>query len=235
MNPCVPPSDLAAVLLAAGRGSHPASPLFVLLIFGLFAVSFVFAIRMVIVQRGKTRAQLAALAARFSLEVREAPTAGVLGIKPTPTVEGRHRNRAVRFFTYTTGSGKSQTHWCAVAAAAAGAGGFTLDLYPQNFLTHIGVALGMQDIQVGDPAFDPLFVVKSNDAAYTQAALLPEIRARLVTERGRGALGHVSVKDGEARYAEIGFFSQEAQVARLADMLEVVCDLAEVAEVYQKS
>jgi len=235
MNPCVAPSVLAAVLLAAGRGSHPAPPLFFLVVLGLFAVFFVFAIRMAIVQRGKTRVQLAALAARLGLEVREAPTAGVLGIKPTPTVEGRHRNRAVRFFTYTTSSGKNSTQWCAVAAAAAGAGGFTLDLFPQNFLTHIGVVLGMQDIQVGDPAFDPLFVVKSNDAAYTQAALLPEIRARLVTERGRGALGHVSVKNGEVRYAEIGGFSRDAQVARLADMLEVVCDLAEVAEVYQKS
>ena len=235
MNPCVAPPVLAAVLLAVGRASHPAPPWFFLVVLGLFAVFFVFAVRMAGVQRSRTRAQLAALAARFSLEVREAPTAGVLGIKPTPTVEGRHRNRAVRFFTYTTSSGKNQTQWCAVAAAAAGAGGFTLDLFPQNFLTHIGVALGMQDIQVGDPAFDPLFVVKSNDAAYTRAALLPEIRARLVTERGRGALGHVSVKNGEVRYAEMGGFSRDAQVARLADMLEVVCDLAEVAEVYQKS
>jgi len=234
MNPCVAPSDFAAVLLAASRGGHPASPLFFPVMLGLFAVFFVFAIRMAGVQQRKTRVQLAALAARLGLEVREAPTTGVLGLKPTPTVEGRHRNRAVRFFTYTTSSGKSQTHWCAVAAAAAGAGGFTLDLFPQNFLTHIGVALGMQDIRVGDPAFDPLFVVKSNDTAYTQAALLPELRARLVAERGRGARGHLSVKGGEVRYAEMGFFSQEAQVARLADMLEIVCDLAEVAEVYQK-
>jgi len=223
------------VVLAAGRTSAPSTPWFVLLFFAFPVVMVPLAIRLAVAQQRKSRAQMAALAGRFGLAVREGPASAVLGLKPAPTVEGPYRNRAVKFFTYTTGSGKSQTHWCAVAAAAPGAGGFTLDLFPQNFLTQIGVRLGMQDIQVGDPAFDPLFVVKSNDAAYTRAALLPELRARLVEERGRGALGHLSVKDGEVRYAEMGGFSQEAQVARLAGMLAVVCDLAEVAEVYQKA
>jgi hypothetical protein len=38
------------------------------------------------------------------------------------------------------------------------------------------------------------------------------------------------VKGGEVRYAETGGLGDAACVARLADMLEVVCDLAEVAE-----
>lgn len=228
-------SALVPILLAAGRNRATAGGWMpILVILPLFLAFVVLAVILGLRQQRQARAQMAALAERFHLELRQPPAAG-LGLRSPPIVEGTHRNRTVRFFTYTTSSGKSQTHWCAVAAAAAGAGSFTLDLFPQNFLTHIGVALGMQDIQVGDPAFDPLFVVKSNDAAYTEAALLPEIRARLVTERGRGALGHVSVKGGEVRYAEMGSFSRDVQVARLADMLEVVCDLAEVAEVYRKS
>jgi len=234
MHPSVLSPALAAVLLAAGRGGHPAPVWIPLLFFGGTAAFVGFAIWMAVVQQRKARAQMTALAGRFHLEFRQPPAAG-FGVRPPPTVEGTHRGRTVRFFTYTTGSGKSRTNWCAVAAAAAGAGTFTLDLFPQNFLTRIGVALGMQDLQVGDPAFDPLFIVKSNDPAYAVAALLPEIRARLVAERGRGALGHVAVKEGEVRYAEMGGFSQEAQVARLADMLDIVCDLAEVAEVYRKT
>ena len=35
------------------------------------------------------------------------------------------------------------------------------------------------------------------------------------------------------RYAEVGAFDNAARVTRLAGMLEVVCDLAEVAEVYK--
>jgi len=235
MNPCVPPPAIAALFLATSRGGHPAPAWVPLLILPVFLVVATLGIRAAIRQQRQARERMAALADQLHLEFRQPAPVGTFGIRPPPTVEGTHRGRPVRFFTYTTGSGKNQQHWGAVAAAAAGAGSFTLDLFPQNFLTHLGVALGMQDIQVGDPAFDPLFVVKSNDPAYAAAALLPELRARLVAERKRGALGHLSVKDGEVRYAEIGGFGQATRVARLTEMLELVCDLAEVADVYRKT
>lgn len=183
-------------------------------------------------QQRKAMAQLGAVAARLGLELRRQPSK--FGFEPTPTVEGRHRNRGVRFFSYTTGSGKSRTSWIAVAAAVNGGAGFTLDLYPENFIYRIATALGMQDIKINDPVFDPAFIVRSNDPAYAAAALLPEIRARLLEERQRGAHGHLSVKEGEVRYAEIGSFSEQDRVDRLARMLEPACDLAEVAEVYQR-
>jgi len=181
-------------------------------------------------QQRKAREQLAGLARRFGLELLRQKAK--LGFEPPPTVAGRYRSRPVRFFNYTTGSGKSRTTWSAVTAAVGGAGGLTLELFPENFLTRIGTALGMQDIRVGDPAFDQAFMIKSNDPAYAAAALLPEIRARLLTERQRGARGHLTIKNGEVRYAEMGAFDNEARVTRLAEMLEPACDLAEVAEVY---
>ena len=182
-------------------------------------------------QQRQAREQLAGLARRFGLELLRQPAK--LGFEPPPTVVGRYRNRPVRFFNYTTGSGKSRTTWSAVAATAAGAGSFTLELFPENFLTRVGAALGLQDIRVGDPAFDQAFMVKSSDPAYAAAALLPEIRARLLAERQRGARGHLTIKGGEVRYAEIGAFDNAARVNRLTDMLEAACDLAEVAEVYK--
>ena len=182
-------------------------------------------------QQRKAREQLAGLARRLGLELRR--QGAKFGFEPSPTVAGGHRNRAVRFFNYTTGSGKSSTTWSAVAASVGGAGGFSLELFPENFLTRIATALGLQDIRVGDPAFDQAFIVRSNDPAYAAAALLPEIRARLLAERPPGARGHLAIKDGEVRDAEAGAFDDGARVTRLAGMLEVVCDLAEVAEVYK--
>jgi hypothetical protein len=181
-------------------------------------------------QQRKTRELLAALAARLHLELRRQPAK--LGFEPTPTVEGQHRDRPVRFFTYTTGSGKSRTNWCAVAVAVAGVGGFTLELGPENFITRIGVALGMQDIRIGEPTFDQAFMIKSNDPGYAAAALLPEIRSRLLAARERCTFGHLAIKAGEVRYSEMGAFDDEARVNRMANMLEAACDLAEVTEVY---
>jgi hypothetical protein len=184
-------------------------------------------------QQRKTLELLAALAERLHLELRRQPAK--FGFEPAPTVAGRHRDRQVRFFTYTTGSGKNRTTWCAVAAAIAGAPGLTLELWPENFVFRIATALGMQDIPVGDPEFDRAFIVKSNDPAYAAAALLPEIRRRLLDERPRGVYGRLVIKDGEVAYAENGGFDQAAKVDRFARMLEAACDLAEVAEVYQRS
>lgn len=232
LPPAAPPLPALLVLAARSTGGGPPTPLFLL----LFAVVFVGFVTLLIWsarrQQRLAREQLAALAARFSLELRRQPAK--LGFEPLPTVAGPHRGRQVRFFNYSTGSGKNRTDWSAVAAAVGGTGGFTLELSPENFVTRIATTFGMQDLRIGDPAFDPLFVVKSNDPVYVAAALLPEIRARLVAERGRGALGHLTVKDGEVRYAEIGSFSVAARAARLGEMLDVACDLAEVAEVYQK-
>ncbi|MDD2763212.1 MAG: hypothetical protein PHE83_04455 [Opitutaceae bacterium] len=207
-------------------------PEFIALFFpAVFLVLGGCAIAAALKQQRKAREQLAGLARRFGLELRRQPSR--FGFEPLPTLEGRYRNRAVRFYTYTTGSGKNSTTWGAVSAAVAGAGGLTLELFPENFLVRIATALGMQDIRVGDPAFDQAFIVKSNDPAYAAAALLPEIRARLLAERARGAHGRLSIKGGTVQYAEVGGFGNEARVNRLADLLEAVCDLAEVAEVYK--
>lgn len=228
------PLHPSLIFLAAGRTrGQPPHPLVFILFLAAFVGFGALAVVAIRRQQRRARAQLAGLAARFGLELRRQPAK--LGFEPPPTVEGRHRNRTVRFFNYSTGTGKSRTTWSAVAAAVGGTGGFTLELSPKNFVTRIATTFGMQDIRVGDPAFDPAFVVKSNDPAYAVAALLPEIRARLLAERRNGAAGHLTVKAGEVRYAEVGFFDQEARVARLADMLGVACDLAEVAEVYQKT
>jgi hypothetical protein len=211
--PAAPPFPALLVLAARRPGGNPPNPWVLLLVaagFVGFAALMLWSVRR---QQRKAREQLAGLAARFGLELRRRPAR--LGFEPPPTVEGRHRNRPVRFFNYTTGSGRNSTTWSAVAAVVGGAGGFTLELFPENFATRIATALGMQDIRVGDPAFDPVFVVKSNDPAYATAALLPEIRARLVAARGHGAAGHLAVKDGEVRYAEVGSFDLAARAARL--------------------
>jgi hypothetical protein len=200
--------------------------------FVAFLIVF-FSLMIVLVRREqrKTLENLTKLASRLGLELKRRPAK--LGFEPAPTLEGRHRNRPVRFFNYTTGSGKNRRSWSAVSAAAPGAGAFVLELAPENFITRIAVTLGMQDIQIGDPTFDRAFIVRSNDAATAAAALLPEIRTRLLAAFPRVICGELTMNGGEVRFAETGSFGEAACVARLADMLEIACDLAEVAEVFQ--
>jgi hypothetical protein len=198
----------------------------------LFVGCIGLAIVLIKAQQRKAIENLTKLASRLGLELKRQPAK--LGFEPTPTLEGRHRGRPVRFFSYTTGSGKNRRAWSAVSAAVPGAGAFVLELAPENFITRVATALGMQDIQIGDPTFDRAFIVRSNDAAAAAAALLPEIRIRLLTAFPRLFGGELAVKEGAVRYAEGGGMGDAACVARLEAMLEVVCDLAEVAEVFQR-
>jgi len=54
---------------------------------------------------------------------------------------------------------------------ASGAAGLKLSVYKEGFFSSLGKALGTQDIQVGDPLFDDLFMVKSNDESLCRAWL----------------------------------------------------------------
>lgn len=41
--------------------------------------------------------------------------------------------------------------------------GFRFTVYQSSFFSGLGRALGMQDVEIGDPAFDDAFIVKGND------------------------------------------------------------------------
>jgi hypothetical protein len=76
-------------------------------------------------------------------------------------------------------------------------------------------------------AFVALFV------GFIALAIAAARRQQRLSERKQGARGHLTVKAGEARYAEVGAFDDATRVDRLAGMLEVLCNLAEVADVYK--
>ena len=184
-------------------------------------------------QTGRANDSLAGAASRLNLTLNRKPP--VLGLfESIATVAGPYRGRNVRFFNYTTGSGKSRTSWSAVAATCSGGAPFSLELATENFLTRLGEKLGMQDIKTGDPAFDQTFVVQSSDPNYAAAALLPEISANLLAQRQAGARGTWRIKDGEVRYSEIGSFGDAGRTERLAAAIETICYLAEIADIYKK-
>ena len=63
-------------------------------------------------------------------------------------------------------------------------GGFRFLVYRATIFTGLGKALGMQDIAVGDPAFDEPFVVQGNDDGRVRELLAdPELRRLIALER----------------------------------------------------
>jgi hypothetical protein len=185
-------------------------------------------------QARRASENLTELARALGLRCVQRPA--VLGVFPAmPTVDGMRGGRAVSFFTFTTGSGKNRQTWQACGVRCENPQGLTFQLGTQNALSRLGVMLGMQDVQVGDAAFDERFVVKTNAPDFLRAALLPEVRAELLrcwASRATGA--HVKLAGIDVVYAENGSFADTAVVERMKAIVEPLLALAALPEVYRK-
>lgn len=176
----------------------------------------------------KTLANLQALAGRLGLQLTTPPRA----LSGGGVVSGVQQDRAVRFWTYSTGSGKSRRTWVAVGVRPRAAGGLQFEIQPQNLATKVMEWFGAKEIQVGDPAFDQAWFVQTDQPEFLAAALVPEIREKLTVPNGAGWSGSYKLTEGEVRFALQNNFASEKAIMQLEARLPVLHDLADVAEVF---
>jgi len=196
----------------------------------IFVVVLGVIIRGAIVAVRKTRENLQTLASRLGLTVEAPGGMGAFALSRASLV-GQFHGRPVRIHSYTTGSGKHRTTWCAISLTTRTPPDFSLKISRENLFTKAGRLFGMEDVTTGDPAFDEKFYVKSKQASYLRAALLPEVRMRLLDALARHrSLGTFTAEAGEVKYAEMGTFANAKILDRFPDMLEIAGELAEIAE-----
>jgi hypothetical protein len=198
--------------------------------FSLFALAIVAIGGLVIwagrVQKQRTTDNLQKLAAQLGLEFVAAT--GWLG---RPRVTGALRGKKTDFFTYVTSTGKSSTAWAAVTVQAATAGALTFSLEKRGFVTKIEKLFGAHEAVVDDAEFAQIWFVQTNQPDFMSAALIPELRAKLMSARQAGANGKFELKGGQVKYVEVGGFADKKLSERFAALADVMCDLADVAEV----
>lgn len=113
-------------------------------------------------------------------------------------VKATHGSWTVTLDTYTVSDGKTSTTFTRMRAPFANSNGFRFTVYRKSLFSGIGKWFGMQDIEIGDPAFDDAFILKSNDETKLRE-LLGDAKMRELLQ-GQPAV-YFSVKDDE------GFFS----------------------------
>ncbi len=172
-----------------------------------------------------------ALAARLGLSLEA--TAPWLGwFYPAPRGSGRVRGKRMEFFSYTTGSGKSRKSWVALAVTPARNSGLTFALTRQGLGSRVRSLFGATEIEVGDRHFDERWFIETNQPDFFRAALLPELRAKLMELDRKGLPGSLRTENGTVKYAEPGTFQDRARCERLAALGDVLCDLADIVEVW---
>jgi hypothetical protein len=206
--------------------------LFPLLVMGGMLLLFVVVLRLAAKSSERTWHRVRELAASFGLEM--APPAVTFGVFHGQIHAGGNlRGKRVELFNYSTGSGKSRTTWSAVTARPPARTTLTFRLKKQGFGTKIAELFGVKEIAVGDPQFDAAWFVQTNQPDFLRAALVSELQAKLLAAQRAGANGLFELKDGVVKYAEIGGFS-DARLGRFPALIDLVCDLADLAEVSER-
>lgn len=216
-----------AKLGAMSSKGDPVWPLFVIMP-ALFAVILWLAYR----NDKKGRANLRRLAEKLGLTYYE-PRARLGIFSDFSRADGLRQGRRACLFNYSTGSGKSRVTWSAVEVVPRARGNLSFSLQRPGLGTKLGAWFGRARIMTGDPEFDQSWVVKTNAPEFILAALVPELRERLVAvtamkPRGAG----VVLKEEGLRYYEQGRFANDALCARFEILIDLVGDLAAVVEVY---
>jgi hypothetical protein len=83
--------------------------------------------------------------------------------------------------TYTVSSGKSQHTYTRFRAPYRNSDGFRFSVHRKHLFTDLSKWLGMQDIDIGEPAFDEAFVIQGNDEKKVRALLADESIRELIS------------------------------------------------------
>jgi hypothetical protein len=96
--------------------------------------------------------------------------------------------------TYTVSTGKSSTTYTRLRAPYVNRDGFRFTIYRKGLFSELGKFFGMQDIQVGQPALDRDFIVKSNNVTKVRSLLANEKICQLISDQPSF---YLTVKDDE--------------------------------------
>jgi hypothetical protein len=105
-----------------------------------------------------------------------------------------HHQWEITLDTYQVTTGKTHTHYSRARAPFLNPDGFRFGISPKTILSGLGKSLGMQDIEVGDPAFDDAFIIKGTDVDKVQRLLMNARLRQLIQSL---SMNHLEVKDND--------------------------------------
>ncbi len=140
-----------------------------------------------------------------------------------PQMSGEYRRRPIRVYTYSTGAGEHRTTYTAVSLTVNNASGSMLGIAPSNTVgSFLGKVFNAQDVEIGDPAFDERFVIKSSPPEFAPQ-VLGDARVRAEITDIPGAF-HIGLEGPSLTYSKAGL---EGDAGLLMKMFDTLSDLAD--------
>jgi hypothetical protein len=96
--------------------------------------------------------------------------------------------------TFTVSTGNSSTTYTRMRAPYVNPDQFRFTIYRRSVFSNLGKLLGMQDVSIGEAAFDEAFIIKANDEAKVRQLFQIAKLREMVASQPRI---HLTVKDDE--------------------------------------
>ena len=114
-------------------------------------------------------------------------------------VEAHVEQWTVTLDTYTVSTGKTSMTFTQLRAQYVNADGFRFKIYNKGTFSGLGKRLGMQDVEIGEPAFDEAFIIQGTDETKLRSLFANEKIRQLITAQPYVFL---EVKDDEGWFGE---------------------------------
>jgi hypothetical protein len=112
-------------------------------------------------------------------------------------VQATHGPWTITLDTYTVSDGKTSVAYTRMRAPFVDPEGFRFTVYRRGVFSDIGKWLGMQDIEIGDEAFDEDFILKSNEESKLRELLGSAKIRELISQQPDI---YFSIKDDEGAF-----------------------------------
>ncbi len=116
------------------------------------------------------------------------------GFLKSDKIVARIKNWIVTLDTYTVSTGQTTIIYTRIRAPYVNKDGIRFKIYKSGIFSGMGAALGMQDIEVGNPEFDEAFVIKGNNEEKIKELFKSLQLQKLMLMQSRF---HLEVKDDE--------------------------------------
>lgn len=146
--------------------------------------------------------------------------------------------------TYCEPVGRTTVTCTRMRAPYVNRDGFRFTIYKMDVFSDLARHAGMQDIPIGDAAFDHDYIIKANDEAKARALFADETLRRIITELPEF---HLEVKDDEGWFGEhfpegvdelsfqvVGVIEDIATLTKLYDLFaETLHQLCRIGSAYE--
>lgn len=142
-------------------------------------------------------------------------------------VVARVKDWTVTLDTYAVSTGKSSVTYTRMRAPYVNKDNFTFKIYREGVFSDIGKLFGMQDVEVGYPAFDESFIIKGSDEQKLKELFANEKIRTLIEQQPEI---HLEVKDDEGWF---GAEFPEGVDELYFQVAGVICDIDRLKSLYQ--